>query len=108
MRRDEKNTPRQIRMLINIGGAEPSLGLPSGIHWHMNLANKITYFATDVRAPGDSLGAGQGHAGQGHRLYREGFHAQLRADESGRKTPHGLHRLPRPSQPHLHAPRPLG
>ena len=45
---DEKNTPRQIRMLINIGGAEASVGLPSGIHWHMNLANQITYVATDA------------------------------------------------------------
>ena len=45
---DEKNTPRQIRMLLNIGGAEASVGLPSGIHWHMNLANQITYVATDA------------------------------------------------------------
>jgi nitrate/TMAO reductase-like tetraheme cytochrome c subunit len=46
---DEKNTPRQIRMLINIGGAEPSSGAPSGIHWHMNIANQITYIATDAQ-----------------------------------------------------------
>jgi nitrate/TMAO reductase-like tetraheme cytochrome c subunit len=44
---DEKNTPRQIRMLINTGGAEPLNGLPSGIHWHMNIANQITFIATD-------------------------------------------------------------
>ncbi|HLK31879.1 MAG TPA: NapC/NirT family cytochrome c [Terriglobales bacterium] len=44
---DQKNTPRQIRMLIDIGGAEPSAGIPSGIHWHMNIANQITYIATD-------------------------------------------------------------
>jgi hypothetical protein len=44
---DEKNTPRQIRMLINIGGAQPNTGLPSGIHWHMNIENRITYIATD-------------------------------------------------------------
>lgn len=44
---DEKNTPRQIRMLINTGGAEPDTGLPSGIHWHMNIANQITYVASD-------------------------------------------------------------
>jgi hypothetical protein len=44
---DEKNTPRQIRMLLNIGGAEPSAGIPSGIHWHMNIANQITYISTD-------------------------------------------------------------
>jgi len=46
---DEKNTPRQIRMLINTGGAEPSSGVPSGIHWHMNIGNRITYIATDAQ-----------------------------------------------------------
>lgn len=44
---DEKNTPRQIRMLINTGGAEPRTGIPSGIHWHSIIANQITYIATD-------------------------------------------------------------
>jgi nitrate/TMAO reductase-like tetraheme cytochrome c subunit len=46
---DEKNTPRQIRMLINTGGTEPETGLPSGIHWHMNIANQITYIASDAQ-----------------------------------------------------------
>ena len=44
---DEKNTPRQIRMLINTGGAEPNTGIPAGIHWHGNIENRITYIATD-------------------------------------------------------------
>lgn len=44
---DEKNTPRQLRMLIKTGGGDPSTGAPSGIHWHMNIANEITYIATD-------------------------------------------------------------
>ena len=45
---DEQNTPRVIRMLIKTGGGDPSLGQAGeGIHWHMNIANKITYFATD-------------------------------------------------------------
>ncbi len=44
---DEKNTPRQIRMLINTGGGEPVEGMPSGIHWHMNITNEITYIAND-------------------------------------------------------------
>lgn len=44
---DEKNTLRQIRMLINVGGGSPNTGPVSGIHWHMNLANEITYLATD-------------------------------------------------------------
>ena len=46
---DEKNTPRQIRMLINTGGGDPSTGLPSGIHWHMNIGNEITYISTDAQ-----------------------------------------------------------
>jgi nitrate/TMAO reductase-like tetraheme cytochrome c subunit len=44
---DETNTPRQIRMLINTGGGDPATGAPEGIHWHMNIANEITYVASD-------------------------------------------------------------
>ena len=46
---DEKNTPRQIRMLINVGGGDPATGAPEGIHWHMNIGNEITYLATDEK-----------------------------------------------------------
>jgi hypothetical protein len=44
---DEKNTLRQIRMLINVGGGSTGSGSVNGIHWHMNLANEITYAAAD-------------------------------------------------------------
>ncbi len=44
---DEKNTPRQIRLLISTGGGDPSTGEPEGIHWHMNISNQISYIATD-------------------------------------------------------------
>ena len=44
---DERNTPRQIRMLINTGGAEPNAGIPAGIHWHGNIENRIIYLASD-------------------------------------------------------------
>jgi nitrate/TMAO reductase-like tetraheme cytochrome c subunit len=44
---DEANTPRQIRMLIKTGGGDPATGSPEGIHWHMNIANEITYVSTD-------------------------------------------------------------
>ena len=45
---DEQNTPRVIRMLIKTGGGDPTLGQAGeGIHWHMNINNKVTYFATD-------------------------------------------------------------
>jgi nitrate/TMAO reductase-like tetraheme cytochrome c subunit len=44
---DEKNTPFTVRLLLNVGGGDPSNGPPGGIHWHMNIANKIEYVATD-------------------------------------------------------------
>src|SRR5437868_3882264 len=44
---DEKNTLTQVRMLINTGGGSPEKGLVTGIHWHMNIANEITYIAND-------------------------------------------------------------
>jgi nitrate/TMAO reductase-like tetraheme cytochrome c subunit len=46
---DEKNTVRQIRMLMNTGGGDPAIGAPEGIHWHMNIANKIEYVAADEK-----------------------------------------------------------
>ena len=44
---DEKNTMRQIRMLIKTGGGDPATGAPEGIHWHMNISNKIDYVTAD-------------------------------------------------------------
>lgn len=44
---DEQNTPRQVRMLIKTGGGSPTTGPTSGIHWHMNIANEVTYIASD-------------------------------------------------------------
>jgi hypothetical protein len=46
---DEKNTARQLKMLIKTGGGDPSSGVVAGIHWHMNIANEITYLSTDKR-----------------------------------------------------------
>lgn len=44
---DEANTPRHIRMLIKTGGGSPQGGQIAGIHWHMNIANEISYVTTD-------------------------------------------------------------
>jgi len=44
---DEKNSLRQIRMIIKTGGGDPATGAPEGIHWHMNIGNKIDYVAAD-------------------------------------------------------------
>ncbi len=44
---DEKNSLRQTRMLINVGGGNPDSGPVAGIHWHMGLGNEVSYIATD-------------------------------------------------------------
>ncbi len=44
---DEQNTPRPVTMLVKTGGADPMMGDPSGIHWHMALGFRIEYVATD-------------------------------------------------------------
>jgi hypothetical protein len=46
---DEKSTMRQVRMLIKTGGGDPATGAPEGIHWHMNIGNKIEYVAGDEK-----------------------------------------------------------
>lgn len=44
---DENNTPTQIQMLIKTGGGSGELGQAAGIHWHMNIANRVWFRATD-------------------------------------------------------------
>jgi hypothetical protein len=44
---DEENTPYTVRLLMKVGGGNPAYGPVGGIHWHMNVANKIEYIATD-------------------------------------------------------------
>jgi len=44
---DETNTPFTVRMLLNVGGGDPTHGPVGGIHWHMNVGNKVEYLATD-------------------------------------------------------------
>ena len=44
---DERNTLRQVRLLINVGGGDTNSGPVAGIHWHMNLNNEITFVARD-------------------------------------------------------------
>jgi nitrate/TMAO reductase-like tetraheme cytochrome c subunit len=46
---DAKNTPYTVRLLVNVGGGSPAHGPVGGIHWHMNVSNKIEYYATDVQ-----------------------------------------------------------
>jgi nitrate/TMAO reductase-like tetraheme cytochrome c subunit len=46
---DETNTPRTISMLVKTGGGSPLAGQVEGIHWHMNIANEVTYVSSDPK-----------------------------------------------------------
>ena len=46
---DEENTRWYYKMILKIGGGTPDEGYTSGIHWHMNIANKIEYVALDEK-----------------------------------------------------------
>ena len=45
---DASNSPYAIRLLIKIGGVDPTTGPLGGIHWHILAGNKVEYIATDV------------------------------------------------------------
>jgi nitrate/TMAO reductase-like tetraheme cytochrome c subunit len=46
---DDENSHWSIDLLLRIGGGNIESGPTSGIHWHMNIHNKIEYYATDKR-----------------------------------------------------------
>jgi nitrate/TMAO reductase-like tetraheme cytochrome c subunit len=45
---DEENTLHQLRMLVKIGGEQTTFLKGSGIHYHMLIASKVEYMATDA------------------------------------------------------------
>jgi hypothetical protein len=44
---DDDNTPYHVRLSLKVGGGDPRRGPVGGIHWHMTVANKVEYIATD-------------------------------------------------------------
>lgn len=46
---DEENSPWTVTLLMKIGGGHQETGPTTGIHWHMNIANRVTYIAADTQ-----------------------------------------------------------
>lgn len=42
---DQTNTPFSVRVLMKVGGGDPTHGPVGGIHWHMNVGKKTQYIA---------------------------------------------------------------
>ena len=53
---DEASTETATTLRLHIGGGSRALGVGSGIHWHMNLDNRIDFIASDPPSPGASAG----------------------------------------------------
>jgi hypothetical protein len=46
---DEQNTESTTTLQIHVGGGSERLGMATGIHWHMSVANQIEYITTDAK-----------------------------------------------------------
>lgn len=46
---DETNSLNRTRMYVKVGGGDPNSGAIGGIHWHMNISNKISFVAADEK-----------------------------------------------------------
>jgi len=44
---DEASTENLTTLKVHVGGGSERLGIATGIHWHMNVANEVDYIATD-------------------------------------------------------------
>lgn len=44
---DETNTAFNVRLSLNVGASDVHSAMGNGIHWHINLTNKVEYFAKD-------------------------------------------------------------
>jgi nitrate/TMAO reductase-like tetraheme cytochrome c subunit len=44
---DKTNSPYSVRLLLKVGGGDPTHGPVGGIHWHMAINNRVEYIATD-------------------------------------------------------------
>lgn len=46
---DEKSTETATALQLHVGGGRSDLGSGSGIHWHMNIDNKIEFISSDTQ-----------------------------------------------------------
>ena len=67
-----------VRLLLKVGGGDPTHGPVGGIHWHMNVGNKIEYIATDEARQKIPWVRMTDIAGRRHRIPHAGLHQRHR------------------------------
>ena len=60
---------------LHVGGGDPAQGAGSGIHWHVNLDNRIEYIATDAQRQVIPWVKLTDRTGKVHRVRRRGHDA---------------------------------
>jgi hypothetical protein len=78
----EKNTKWQLDLLMKIGGGNADVGPTTGIHWHMNIGNKVTYIPLDQSRQTIPWVRSEGQDGTVH-TYRS-TEVKLSADDSAK------------------------
>jgi hypothetical protein len=62
--------PVQLAMVVKVGRGENEILPGEGVHYHMQIAEKIEYVARDARAAGHRVGAGHAYRDGGTREYQ--------------------------------------
>jgi nitrate/TMAO reductase-like tetraheme cytochrome c subunit len=44
---DKTNTPFSVRLILKVGGGDPTHGPVGGIHWHMSISSRVEYIPAD-------------------------------------------------------------
>jgi hypothetical protein len=82
---DEANTETMTTLRLHIGGGSSRLGAGTGIHWHMNLDNRIDFVAADDRQDAIPYVRLTDRAGNVREYFAEGITREQIGDRPARR-----------------------
>ena len=92
---DEANTETTTTLQVHVGGGSERLGLATGIHWHMNVANEVDYIALDSKRETIGYVRVKDRTGAVREYYADGVtEEQLKAGETRRMDCVDCHNRP--------------
>ena len=92
---DETNTETTTTLQVHVGGGSERLGLATGIHWHMNVANEVDYIALDPKRETIGYVRVKDRTGAVREYYADGVtEEQLQAGERRRMDCVDCHNRP--------------
>lgn len=92
---DETNTETTTTLQVHVGGGSEKLGVATGIHWHMNVANEVEYIALDPKRESIGYVRVKDRTGAVREYYADGVtQEQLAAGERRRMDCVDCHNRP--------------